>query len=171
MMKSTSECEARQRLFPGMTGREMSEKRAMDLGERKPILGNAADTTIRIRENCDPLLFQEISRKISDEWGRWAVMHPFFRGRHYVEAVKKCRFYFLRVLYAALEKRGALQEIIGNTEENAKTEDSLRRCKWTNSASKSAPKTKKPTRGPVGGESKKWSTILGISRTLLFTSK
>ena len=32
-------------------------------------------------------------------------------------------------------------------------------------------KTKKPTRGPVVGESKKWSTILGISRTLLFTSK
>ena len=29
------------------------------------------------------------------------VMHPFFQGRHYVEAVKKCRFYFLRVLYAA----------------------------------------------------------------------
>ena len=28
-------------------------------------------------------------------------MHPFFQGRHYVEAVKKCRFYFLRVLYAA----------------------------------------------------------------------
>ena len=36
------------------------------------------------------------------------VMHPFFQGRHYVEAVKKCRFHFLRVLYAALEKRGAL---------------------------------------------------------------
>ena len=29
------------------------------------------------------------------------VMHPFFQGRHYVEAVKKCRFHFLRVLYAA----------------------------------------------------------------------
>ncbi len=28
-------------------------------------------------------------------------MHPFFQGRHYVEAVKKCRFLFLRVLYAA----------------------------------------------------------------------
>ena len=27
-----------------------------------------------------------------------AVMHPFFQGRHYVEAVKKCRFHFLRVL-------------------------------------------------------------------------
>ena len=26
------------------------------------------------------------------------VMHPFFQGRHYVEAVKKCRFHFLRVL-------------------------------------------------------------------------
>ena len=29
------------------------------------------------------------------------VMHPFFQGRHYVEAVKKCKFHFLRVLYAA----------------------------------------------------------------------
>ena len=29
------------------------------------------------------------------------VMHPFFQGRHYVEAVKKCRFHFLRVLYTA----------------------------------------------------------------------
>ena len=28
-------------------------------------------------------------------------MPPIFQGRHYVEAVKKCRFYFLRVLYAA----------------------------------------------------------------------
>lgn len=28
------------------------------------------------------------------------VMHPFFQGRHYVEAVKKCRFH-LRVLYTA----------------------------------------------------------------------
>ena len=28
-------------------------------------------------------------------------MHPFFQGRHYVEAVKKCRFHFLRVLYTA----------------------------------------------------------------------
>ena len=28
-------------------------------------------------------------------------MHPFFLGRHYVEAVKKFRFHFLRVLYAA----------------------------------------------------------------------
>ena len=44
------------------------------------------------------------------------------------------------------------REIIENTEGNAKTVDSLRRCKWTDSASKSAPKTKKPTRGPVGGE-------------------
>ena len=29
------------------------------------------------------------------------VMHPFFQGQHYVEAVKKCKFHFLRVLYAA----------------------------------------------------------------------
>ena len=29
------------------------------------------------------------------------VMHPFFQGRHYVEAVKKCKFHFLRVLYTA----------------------------------------------------------------------
>ena len=49
------------------------------------------------------------------------------------------------------------REIIGNTEGNAKTVDSLRRCKWANSTSKSAPKTKKPTRGPVGGEVSKWS--------------
>ena len=35
------------------------------------------------------------------------------------------------------------REIIGNTEENAKTVDSLRHCKKTSSASKSAPKTKK----------------------------
>ena len=27
-------------------------------------------------------------------------MHPFFQGWHYVEAVKKCKFLFLRVLYA-----------------------------------------------------------------------
>lgn len=49
------------------------------------------------------------------------------------------------------------REIIGNTEGNAKTVDSLRHCKWANSTSRSAPKTKKPTGGPVGGESKKWS--------------
>ena len=48
--------------------------------------------------------------------------------------------------------RRICREIIENTEGNAKTVDSLRRCKWTDSASKSAPKTKKPTRGPVGGE-------------------
>ena len=53
--------------------------------------------------------------------------------------------------------RRICREIIGNTEENAKTEDSLRRYNWTSSASKSAPKTKKPTRRPVGGEAKKWS--------------
>ncbi len=53
--------------------------------------------------------------------------------------------------------RRICREIIGNTEGNAKTVDSLQRCKWTSSASKSAPKTKKPTGGPVGGESKKWS--------------
>ena len=35
------------------------------------------------------------------EWCRITVMHPFFQGRHYVEAVKKCKFHFLRVLYAA----------------------------------------------------------------------
>ena len=54
-------------------------------------------------------------------------------------------------------RRRICREIIGNTEGNAKTEDSLRHCKWANSTSKSAPKTKKPTGGPVGGESKKWS--------------
>ena len=53
--------------------------------------------------------------------------------------------------------RRICREIIGNTEENAKTEDSLRRYNWTSSASKSAPKTKKPTGGPVGGEFGKWS--------------
>ena len=68
-------------------------------------------------------------------------------------------------------RRRICREIIGNTEGNAKTEDSLRHCKWANFTSKSAPKTKKPTGGPVGGESKKWSTILGISRNLLSTSK
>ena len=35
------------------------------------------------------------------QWDRVNVMHPFFQGRHYVEAVKKCRFHFLRTLYAA----------------------------------------------------------------------
>ena len=54
-------------------------------------------------------------------------------------------------------RRRICREIIGNTEGNAKTEDSLRHCKWANSTSKSAPKTKKPTGGPVGGESRKWS--------------
>ena len=67
--------------------------------------------------------------------------------------------------------RRIYREIIGNTEGNAKTVDSLRRCKWTNSASKSAQETKKPTGSPVGGESKKWSTILRLFRNLLFTSK
>lgn len=32
---------------------------------------------------------------------QFSVMHPFFQGQHYVEAVKKCKFHFLRVLYAA----------------------------------------------------------------------
>ena len=36
------------------------------------------------------------------------AMPPFFQGRHYVDAVKKCRFHFLRVLYAVLEKRGGI---------------------------------------------------------------
>lgn len=53
--------------------------------------------------------------------------------------------------------RRICREIIGNTGGNAKTVDSLRRCKWANSTSKSAPKTKKPTGRPVGGESRKWS--------------
>ncbi len=53
--------------------------------------------------------------------------------------------------------RRICREIIGNTEGNAKTMDSLRHCKWPSSASKSAPETKKPTRGPVGGEFSKWS--------------
>ena len=35
------------------------------------------------------------------QWDRGHVMHPFFQGRHYVEAVKKCKFHFLRVLYTA----------------------------------------------------------------------
>ena len=33
-------------------------------------------------------------------------MHPFFQGRHYVEAVKKCKFHFLRVLYTARSSGG-----------------------------------------------------------------
>ena len=53
--------------------------------------------------------------------------------------------------------RRICREIIGNTGGNAKTVDSLRRCKWANSTSKSAPKTKKPTGGPVGGECSQWS--------------
>ena len=52
--------------------------------------------------------------------------------------------------------RRICREIIGNTEGNAKTVDSLRHCKKTSSDSKSAPKTKKPTRRPVGGEFSKW---------------
>ena len=67
--------------------------------------------------------------------------------------------------------RRICREIIENTEGNAKTVDSLRRCKWTNSTSTSAPKTKKPTRGPVGGESKKWSSIFLFFRKILSTSK
>ena len=55
--------------------------------------------------------------------------------------------------------RRICREISGNTEGNAKTMESIRHCKWPSSASKSAPETKKPTRGPGGGESKKWSTI------------
>ncbi len=62
--------------------------------------------------------------------------------------------------------RRICREIIGNTEENAKTVDSLGRCKWPNSASKSAPETKKPTGGPVGGESKKWSGWWGSNPRL-----
>ena len=69
-----------------------------------------------------------------------------------------------RTLPSAL--RRICREIIENTEGNAKTVDSLRRCKWTNSTSKSAPKTKKPTRGPVGGESKKWSGRRGSNPRL-----
>ena len=38
--------------------------------------------------------------------------------------------------------RRICREIIGNTEGNAKTEDSLRRCKRSSSTSKSAPKRK-----------------------------
>ena len=57
--------------------------------------------------------------------------------------------------------RRICREIIGNTEGNAKTVDSLRHCKKTSSASKSAPKTKKPTRRPVGGEFSKWCTRRG----------
>ena len=63
-------------------------------------------------------------------------------------------------------RRRICREIIGNTEGNAKTEDSLRHCKWANSTSKSAPKTKKPTGGPVGGESKKWSGWWGSNPRL-----
>ena len=36
---------------------------------------------------------------------------------------------------------------------------------------KFTPKTKKPTRRPVGGESRKWSTIFLFSRKILSTSK
>lgn len=38
---------------------------------------------------------------ISKNYRQYRVMHPFFQGRHYVEAVKKCKFHFLRVLNAA----------------------------------------------------------------------
>ena len=38
---------------------------------------------------------------ISKNYRQYRVMHPFFQERHYVEAVKKCRFHFLRVIYAA----------------------------------------------------------------------
>ncbi len=62
--------------------------------------------------------------------------------------------------------RRICREIIENTEGNAKTVDSLRRCKWTNSTSKSAPKTKKPTRGPVGEEFSKWSGRRGSNPRL-----
>ena len=62
--------------------------------------------------------------------------------------------------------RRICREIIENTEGNAKTVDSLRRCKWTNSTSKSAPKTKKTTGGSVGGESKKWSGRRGSNPRL-----
>ena len=67
--------------------------------------------------------------------------------------------------------RRICREIIGNTKGNAKIVDSLRHCKWPNLASKSAPETKKPTKGPVGGEFSKWSTILELFRTFLSTSK
>ena len=40
-------------------------------------------------------------------------------------------------------RRRICREIIGNTEGNAKTVESLRCCKWTNSDSKSPPKQKK----------------------------
>lgn len=43
----------------------------------------------------------ETSNENQESVRRQFVMHPFFQGRHYVEAVKKCRFHFLRVLYAA----------------------------------------------------------------------
>ena len=57
--------------------------------------------------------------------------------------------------------RRICREIIGNTEGNAKTVDSLRHCKRTSSVSKTAPKTKKPTRRPIGGEFSKWCTRRG----------
>ena len=38
---------------------------------------------------------------LAGEDERMFVMHPFFQGRHYVEAVKNANFIFLRVLYAA----------------------------------------------------------------------
>ena len=63
--------------------------------------------------------------------------------------------------------RRICREIIGNREGNAKTVDSLRHCKKTSSASKSAPKTKKPTRRPVGGEFSKWCRCGDIELTFL----
>ena len=67
--------------------------------------------------------------------------------------------------------RRICREIIGNTEGNAKTVESLRCCKWTNSDSKSPPKTKKTTGGPVGGEFSKWWSILRLFGTFLSASK
>ena len=58
------------------------------------------------------------------------------------------------------------REIIANTEENAKTVDSLQRCKWTSSASKSAPKTKKTDQRSGRRRIEKWSGWWGSNPRL-----
>ena len=94
------------------------------------------------------------------------LQHIFFasgESRFSIPKIKRSDFLCVSPTFASpIEKpatsahRRICREIIENTEGNAKTVDSLRRCNWPNSDSKSAPETKKPTGGPVGGESKKW---------------
>ena len=99
---------------------------------------------------------------------RFIAAHFFASGesRFSIPKIRRPDFLCVSPTFASPIKKPATsahrricREIIGNTEENTKTVDSLRRGKWTNSTSKSAPETKKPTGLPVGGELKKWSTI------------